>query len=190
MCKKAGFIGALVLAIIVGGLAGYLCFDLTFDKDNNDEKDIVSEESISYTYKDIAGFYSFKEKNTSVTDQDFSLGYNLYLWEDGTFKYQYTMNTESSHLGNYTIVDDEIHLNYLFSGGSDAAINSITGNKVLKITDNNTLVDENGYFASQGGSQTITLKRSKKANNNYDDYKVENIINAYFESNNTSSSKK
>ena len=175
MCKKCNYILPLFLILIIGILCGYI-FTL---KDNQKCVDDNNKKNV-YTYNDISGYYSFKDTNPNNDGREelSTFGYYLYLSENGTFKYQYVMNTGSSIIGNYIIVDDEIRLNYLFNGGSDAAVSATNGEKVLKITDKNTLVDNEAHFSSQGGSETISLTRdsSSYSKNEYD---INYIINNY-----------
>lgn len=139
--------------------------------------------NLNYSYKDIAGYYTFEEDNPNINDKHIAtFVYAIYLWENGTFRYEFATNTLSSILGNYTIVGDEIHLNYLFEGGNDAAITATKGEQVLKIKDKNTIIDNNAHFASSGGSKNISLYRN--TNESYSEFDVENIINNYILVNN------
>ena len=173
MCKKCSYVLPSILFIIIGILCGYIFFFLNNNK---------SEEIKTYSYSDISGFYTFKDKNPNSENREelSTFGYYLYLAENGTFRYQYTMNTVSSTLGNYIIVGDEIRLNYLFNGGNDAGLYATNGAKVLKILDKNTLVDNNAHFAKQGGSKSINLTRDTNSNYyNKDEFDVNYLINNY-----------
>ena len=173
MCKKCSYVLPSILFIIIGILCGYIFFFLNNNK---------SEEIKTYSYSDISGFYTFKDNNPNSENREelSTFEYYLYLSENGTFRYQYTMNTVSSTLGNYIIVGDEIRLNYLFNGGSDAGLYATNGAKVLKIIDKNTLVDNNAHFAKQGGSKSINLTRDTNSNYyNKDEFDVNYLINNY-----------
>lgn len=173
MCKKCSFILPSILFIIIGILCGYIFF-------NKENEKCVDNKEVNYSFSDISGFYTFKDKNPNSNEEISSFGYYLYLSENGTFRYQYLMNTVSSTLGNYIIVGDEVRLNYLFNGGNDAGLYATNGAKVLKIIDKNTLVDNNAHFSRQGGLKTISLTRDTNSNYyNKDEYDVNYLINNY-----------
>lgn len=193
MNVKCNYVLPVLLLIIIVILCGYIFFFLKDNKstdnqinNNKTAGNIInnndSKESITYSYNDISGFYTFKDKNPNSENREelSTFGYYLYLSENGTFRYQYSMNTVSSTLGNYIIVGDEIRLNYLFNGGSDAAIYATNGEKVLKIIDKNTLVDSNAFFSRQGGLRTINLTRDTNSSYyNKDEFDINYIINNY-----------
>ena len=164
--KKNIVIIALLLIIGVFGIYYFMCND----KDK------------SYTYNDIAGLYTYDE-SIKFEDETFTASYQLYLYEDGTFIYTRAMNAISGNLGNYIIVDDEIHLNYLFSSGSDVALSVMSGNKVLKINGDNSLTE------TDADSKEIKfVKVSKDKENEYLKYndfsnmlKTYSLINEYSE---------
>ena len=85
----------------------------------------------------------------------------------------------NSVIGNYIIVDDEIRLNYLFTGGSDAGINATNGSKVLKIKDKNTLVDDDAHFYTNGGLKTIDLTKDNSNSYNTNEFDLNYIVNNY-----------
>lgn len=177
MCKRNSKILILFAMFLVIGL---LCCIMIFDGEDSEEcpKCNSVTESKSYSYKDIAGYYSAEDK-VKVDSQSITVGYTLFLLENGTFRYQYVMNTSNSVIGNYTIVGNEIHLNYLFNGASDASLNATTGSKVLTINEDKTITDNDAYFKDKGVSATITLVED--TTNTYEkyDYDVNYLINNY-----------
>ncbi len=176
MCKRNSKILILFSMFLIIGLL--LCI-MIFDGEDSGEcpKCNSVTESKSYSYKDIAGYYSTKDTVNSGSES-LTVGYNLYLYENGTFSYQFLMNAPRGVIGNYIIVDDEIKLNYLFNTGSDASLIATTGSKVLKIKDNNTIVENDAEFAKNGGSKTINLTRDN-SNNNKEDNSITDYINNY-----------
>lgn len=185
MCKKSSCVVPVILLVIICLLCCYIvffteCKDKKIKTDDTEKSENVINNN--YTYDNIAGHYKFTESNNN---QEFNFGYYLYLWKNGTFKYQFTMNTASSFIGNYIIVGDEIHLNYLFVGGSDAAVTTTSGEKVLKISDINTITDNDAHFYTNGGSKTINLVKDNSNNDNFNGFDVNNIINNYYIINNT-----
>ena len=177
MCKRNSKILILFAMFLVIGL---LCCIMIFDGEDSEEcpKCNSVTESKSYSYKDIAGYYSAEDK-VKVDSQSITVGYTLFLLENGTFRYQYVMNTSNSVIGNYIIVDDEIRLNYLFTGGSDAGINATNGSKVLKIKDKNTLVDDDAHFYTNGGLKTIDLTKDNSNSYNTNEFDLNYIVNNY-----------
>ena len=180
-CKKRCCVVPIILLIVVIVLCAYifLCTECKGKTSEiNNQNNIVSD---NYSYKDLTGFYTFKDSNpnSEVNEAISTFGYTLYLSENGTFRYQYVMNTASSVMGNYIIVDDEIRLNYLFTGGSDAGINATNGSKVLKIKDKNTLVDDDAHFYTNGGLKTIDLTKDNSNSYNTNEFDLNYIVNNY-----------
>ena len=167
MCKKSSCVVPVILLIIIACLCTYifLCTDCKGKNSNSNVKQDTVEK-VNYSYNDMKGFYSTKE-TVNIDSQNFTEAYTLYLSEDGTFRYEYVMNAPRSVMGNYTIVDDEIRLNYLFTSNSGAGIFATNGSKTLKIKDKNTLVDNNPNDKSQGDSKTINLVRDNSISNSY-----------------------
>ena len=198
-CKKRCCVVPIILLIVVILLCAYifLCTECkgknnntTNTSETNNQNNVVSD---NYTYKDIAGYYSAKDI-VNIGSETFNVGYHLYLNENGTFYYGYVMSAIQSTIGNYTIVGNEIHLNYLFYGGSDAGLTAATGSKVLTIEDN-TITDNNAKSAAKCGSKTITdndaqstakcgpitinLEKDTTINYNSNEYDVNYLINNY-----------
>ena len=185
MCsKKSCYVVPIFLLIIIAALCVYIflcteCKDKNSKSNNPEKQDTVTNDN--YTYSNLKGYYTFKDTNSNSEGREglSTFGYTLYLSENGTFRYQYVMNTVSSVMGNYIIVDDEIRLNYLFTGGSDAGINTTNGSKVLKIKDKNTLVDNEAHFYTNGGSKTIDLTKDNSTEYNSKEFDLNYIVNNY-----------
>lgn len=187
MCTKCNYLIIGILLIIIGILCGYILFNNQDSKNtttntNTNETAKTTVTNNDYSYNTISGFYTFQEKNPNNEHREelSSFNYGLYLSENGTFRYQFLMNTVSSIMGNYIIIDDEVRLNYLFVGGNDASISATSGSQILKIKDKDTLIDNNAHFHNQGGSSTINLTRDD--NSDYYDKKefdLNHIINHY-----------
>ena len=176
-CSTLIISGVLIIVLIFG------CF-IVFENQDDKNCECKTNDKV-YNYKDIEGLYTFKEKNPNIIDEDFYYFYTLYLNENGTFKYVHSLNAQSSELGNYIIVGDEIHLNYLFKGGNDIGLTATNGEKVLKIRDNKTIVDDDAYFAKDGGTKNISLTKNEDNNSiNLNEYDLNYIINNYILDNN------
>lgn len=181
MCKKSSCIVPIILLIIIACLCTYIFICTDCKGKDNKSKEPETKETVTkdtnYSYKDVTGYYSAKEKINSESET-ITVGYHLYLYEDGTFSYQYIMNAPRGVIGNYIIVDDEIKLNYLFNTGSDASLVATTGSKTLKIKDKDTLVENDAELAKDGGVKTINLTRDNNIENSKDN-SINDYINNY-----------
>ena len=143
-------------------------------KNNIASNEQVTEENSNenqYTYEKIKGLYTYTNEESA---------YSLYLWENGTFKYENFFDSSDGYggggrIGNYIIEDNVIKLNYMFSTGTDASLTVTKGNKELKIDayDRITFTDEDF------NNNKILLK---KDNNNKEDnelYDFYHYINEY-----------
>ncbi|MGN1358110.1 MAG: hypothetical protein ACI4WU_01950 [Bacilli bacterium] len=122
-----------------------------------DESKLLDEK---YTYSKIKGLYKYSD--STLKDDDgtvYSVSYQLYLYENGTFIYNFSRNSHYGYMGNYIIVDDTIVLNYLFSTGGGVGIIVTNGSKILKIETNNLLVDEDQPITSVN-LKNVTLERA------------------------------
>ncbi len=183
-CSSLIIFAVIMMALLFG------CF-IVFDNSNSCSSDSVKKATTgcndekNYTYDYVAGLYTFKEKNPNIDGEQFNYYYGLYLKENGTFKYVYAMNAQSSVSGNYIIVGDEIHLNYLFNGGNDIGLTATSGEKILKIKDNKIIVDDDAYFAKDGGTKSISLTKEENNNSmNMNEYDLNYIINNFILDNN------
>ena len=184
--QKGNAVIATILAIVVLLLAGYIVYDkVLLQKENintqkeenntnieetigNNEKEIIYvEKNNDYTYDKMTGFYKYKDEESS---------YILYLWENGTFMYEYSNEFyPSGVMGNYTIVDDKILLNYMFTTGSDASIYVKKGSKTIIIKDSNTLLDESTDIEQK----RIELNKTTPDENFIKMYDFYNITDTY-----------
>ncbi|MCI8410998.1 MAG: hypothetical protein HFJ40_00820 [Clostridia bacterium] len=97
----------------------------------------------TYSYEDIKGLYRF----TTEVQKQVEVFYNLCLYENGTFEYEYGIENQSSIIGNYIIVDDILILNKMFTGGSDVGLRTSSGEIKLKINTNGILTDTNNLLS-------------------------------------------
>ena len=87
------------------------------------------------------GLYQYKQK----IEEDFAIRYTLYLYNNGTFKYEHSIAAPTGAIGKYTIKDDNLILNVQYLTGSDTGITKTNEIITLKIN-NNTIIDQNGYY--------------------------------------------
>lgn len=140
------------------------------EQPKDDEKNNTKEEKTNndYTYSNIQGLYKANTKDKDGENRK----YELYLSETGTFIYVNYVDSETGIVGNYTIVDDQIILNYLFSKGNDAELTATEGKKVLKIGENNIITD-----SKPENTNSSSLELSKEKNSQDDLYYSTNGVN-------------
>ena len=122
-------------------------------KENNGE----NSNKKSYSYSDVKGLYEFEKK----IDDEFSAFYTLYLYENGTYKYQYGVEVPEGTIGNYIIEENKIIMNALFATGSDVGAHATSGNITLNINEDGTLSDKNGVIKVQDTNISNTLNNIK-----------------------------
>ena len=81
-------------------------------------------------------------------------------------------------IGNYTVVGDEIHLNYLFNTNSGAGIRLQKGSNIIKINEDNTITDNAPLIESL--DKVNLNKMSKTDKQEFLEYNnISNILNNY-----------
>lgn len=152
-----GILVILMFAIICT-LADYIIIDRKLREDNvnnNDNTNIIidSKKNVTYdkdnskslTYKDVAGIYKvdfdFEMVYYDESKEIENAKYNLFLYTDGTFYYNYPDHVNHGMLGNYTIDDDHITLNGLFEHGGDIGLTLNFSSKELKIDGSKNLIE-------------------------------------------------
>ena len=131
----------LLLIIVILAVALYLSLTgkITLSKNepaerNNNTTETTTTEETNYTYENIKGLYSYKsETQTDESGNEFNYYYGLYLYENGTFNYRIGTFARFGYIGNYTIVGNEIKLNYLYSYNSGTGLNISKESKTIKI---------------------------------------------------------
>lgn len=141
-----------------------------FEQPKSDEENNVKEQQTSniYSYSNVQGLYKGSIKDKDGVDRK----YELYLSETGTFIYVNYVDSEKGIVGNYTIVDDKIILNYLFNKGNDAELTVTEGKKELKIGENYTITD-----SKPGNTNSSSLELTKEKNIQDDLYYSTNGVN-------------
>ena len=165
----------LIIAIFVIILMAWLMYRFYNEKD---EPIIVNNESKIYLYSTVKGMYTGIAKDSYESDAD--RYYDLYLYENGTFKYENHIDIEGGVIGNYTIVNDKILLNYWFSTGSDAGLDAINGKKTLEINEDGSITDSN---PAGSNSSNLILKKATSAEDNGQSNRIDFLINHYILSN-------
>ena len=95
----------------------------------------------SYTYEEMKGLYSYTGE-TEKDDQgnEYRISADLYLYENGTYRYINYTNAPHGHVGNYIIVDNKIILNYLYRTGSGTGITATKETSEITINDKEELL--------------------------------------------------
>lgn len=135
----------------------------------------------TYLYSTVKGSYKGTAKNNEVNVDG---EYWLFLYENGTFRYENATPFASGEIGNYTIVGDAIILNYWFNTGSDAGLTATEGTKTLKINADNSITDSKPHNSN---SSDLTMKKISSDENKENENNVNFLINNYYISNKTNS---
>ena len=177
---------SLILAIVVLLLVAFILYDKVFVSTNNNEQNTniaVSEETkvnllennnIS-TEKEETTVYSFEKISGLYEFSDDKAGYSLYLWENGTFKYEYSdLTAPRGFIGNYTITNNTINLNNLLTTGSDTGLYVTKGEHTLTINSDDSITDSNTVLEQR----SVTLKKAtlQEEREYLDIYNIYNIM--------------
>ena len=149
----------VILLVLVALLAtGRISFEekttnntQTSEKTDNEETSTIVNANNSYV-----GKYQYKDE-TAVDSEGNSnpLTFTLNLYDNGIFKYQ--LNDKYAPvgvIGNYTINNNELILNFLFNTGSSSDINVTQGIKKLTIDSNYNI---SGEVKSKDHKSNITV---------------------------------
>ena len=109
---------------------------------NTDDGNKGDNEENQSTSVITAGLYQYTQK---FEKDNLGIGYFLYLYDNGTFKYEHSVYTPSGVIGEYTIKDNILILNAQYSTASDTDITPTNKTIYLKI-DNNTIIYQNGFY--------------------------------------------
>lgn len=137
----------IILFIMVVGLIGYTIYDKMDNKkienktvQNDNSKKVEDDKEENYDISDIAGVYTFSEKDSRGEN----INYTLYLNNNGLFEYNVSYIGNYSVIGNYTIKENSLNLNYLFEDKSGGSIYLITkGSRTLEINNEEEIIDNN-----------------------------------------------
>ena len=144
---------------------------------NNTENTIstnkTSNQSKLYSFSDVAGTYKGLFKDNSTIENS-NKHYVLNLFENGTFLYENYIDIQSGIIGNYTIIDNTIILNYWFRTGNDASLSVISGQKKLNINENNSITDSQ---PENSNSSNLVLNRISSS----EETEKDTIINYYID---------
>ena len=141
-----------------------------------------TSEKKTFSYSDVQGLYNGTATDSAKDEEGSNRNYELYLYENGTFIYSNYISTSSGYIGNYTIVDNTINLNYLFSTGNDSALTAASGTKTLKINDDGSITDTK---PDKSSSSNLGLRKDSKAEDieYFSTHNVNYLINNYSISN-------
>ena len=150
--------------------------------DNTDNTQVT--ENKTYSYEDIAAFYSGYPLDMDDTKEVAGLT----LYQDG--KYSYVEAPGIKSIGNYIIFGDEIRLNDILSVGSDPQMRVLYSSKVFKIDGNGSFIyyDANikpglgGYPDEVKNIRFVRNKELEEGKNSFD-IAMENLNRYYLERN-------
>ena len=136
--KNTGLIVlVVVLSLLVVGLGGYIVYDKILNNgisDNGNADNIKDDDSHTYNFSIMEGYY-FKQEN----DTNGESSYGLYLLANGMFKIRYAGMAPYGYIGNYTIENDILTLNYWFKFNSGTGWSLTNDVRKVKIKSLNSL---------------------------------------------------
>ena len=179
----------MVLSImIVVGATGYLsysrgtynCKNIVNCISDTFENDSITEQN-NYDYGLVKGLYMYTSDVIKDDIDEFQASYRLYLYENGMFKYEMSTHGPFGYIGNYTIEDNEIKLNYLFETNGGASINVVSGTKNITIDESGNLID-NKQSINSVNLTSVTLTKDSSEVLDYNN--LFNILDNYIIENN------
>ena len=97
--------------------------------DNTDNTQVT--ENKTYSYEDIAGYYTTDFIFNSDKTDSTGASVFLYLYSDGTYSYRYAYNAPYGTIGNYIIKGNTIIMNDIAKTGSGTDFIPLKSNEVL-----------------------------------------------------------
>ncbi len=148
-------VGIAAAVVIVAGIVGSVGFkNGMFDTKNRTQ--IVAEKSSGQDSQNaggedpaslqdtskIGGLYSYTE-DVNIDNEKHTINYSLYLYPDGTFKYERSCFAPIGEIGKYAIDGNNLILNVQYKTNSSTEL--IQSNEVIKLTINidGTITDKN-----------------------------------------------
>ena len=171
----------IILTLLVVALSGYIIYDKSLSDDNNVNNDVNNNSMEEINYENMKGAYKTTQSVT-IDGQNQDIPFILYLWENGTFKYEEIYNVSSGYIGNYIIKDNKLILNYLFSTGTDVSLTVTNGSKEITINKDKTLSTNSNHNYDNNKPISITMTKSNDSYDNIyqDNNYIYNMINGYY----------
>ena len=179
---KVGIIICIIIIVLLVAGCGALFYFGFFEKGNeiedleSDKKKLKTqvteyEEKIETLEKDakakeekeskkITGEYKAEIKGEDLEARDPEEGalYDLTLYKDGTYEYEWIYYSSNGTIGNYYIEDDTLILNAWFTTGSDISVTATNTQIKLTLNDDGTISDTNGAL----GVSEVIMKKEKE----------------------------
>ena len=159
---------AVLCVLFATGTINFKSETLKDSTTNTTETD--SNNSVLYTVENIRGAYKYiSEEMTDDNGNKFTASYYLTLYSNGLFEYRMATMAPFGYIGNYTINDNKITLNYLFGTTSGYGINVLDKEqtKEIVIDSDGHLIDVHQSMQSLGFDTVhLTKDNSKSINNN------------------------
>lgn len=150
-----------------------------------DNSNLVDNNVYSENLKDLVGVYTAKiefEDNSddAVRDGDGNsinkASFTLYLFGNGTFKYESTWMVPTGVIGNYIVDENKnVVLNYWFNTSSDVSLYVTKGTKILYVDKDDNLLDNDSKYSQYGVASVKLVKSSDK--NLLDYYNIFSVVN-------------
>ena len=170
----------LLLVILVVALA-VLCFlfatgivnfknDTTNDDSVNDKPETTNVKT--YSYKELAGLYSYTETLSSQDGENLNETFDLLLNDDGTYFYSDAVRVSMRHIGNYIIEGNNIIINKIYSVSDGPSITPSFETITMTINENGQILYNTKINFGNNGAKDIALAKQDEASKN-------NFVNKY-----------
>ena len=169
----------IILCVLLLGLGGYFFYDIVLSDDGNittnkqNDTTLAQNNNIEletncekdYSYEEVEGYYSgniYAENlegldGNGVLGLGTNVGYYLYLWKDGTFKYSYSAYAPLGWIGNYIIDGNTIILNYWYSTTSGTGFTVTSGSNKFVISKEGSILNYNYEYKDKATSEYVEL---------------------------------
>lgn len=123
----------------------------------------------------IEGLYQYTESKNEI-------GYYLYLYDNGTFKYEHNKQFPSGEIGTYIISENTIILKSQYETHSDVSITPINKTIKLTINEDGTISDKNNLVSSDSTHDYSNIIMKKASSTEEKEYlsaypSIQDIIN-------------
>ncbi len=149
----------IILVIAVLGLSTYIVLDKTvLNKDTKKESQNVTTDNTTTNNTEesnLVGLYTCKNPLT----EDIGINYELFLYQDGTYRYIRCLYAPVGALGTYTIDGNKLVLNVQYETGSDMSL-GVYNNPIqilLDINTDGTISDRIGMYSEFGKEHNVNF---------------------------------
>lgn len=126
------------------------------EKTSNDDTDSTANKNLPGNYTASISFKDDHGNSETAT-------YNLTLYENGTYQYEYEISAPFGSIGNYYIDNNKLILNQWFATNSSAEMTAINGQIELTLNQDGTISDTNHTLSSIKVAEASNVKLKKES---------------------------